>query len=167
MKKSSPQKSSDFDKYSDDYSDDKYDYDEEEEDYEDDMSEYQQSKDGSQGKGRYSKDQMSRGSLRGMKQQQCTNRFKIWTCFPSDVYHQLLKITEVFQLNIERFVYCIFSRTERKGQRERTRKRARDAPEKQETERQTVGRTRAWQGRRPGNGRHGTSKYRINSYNFV
>ncbi|MEQ2276492.1 hypothetical protein XENORESO_019229 [Xenotaenia resolanae] len=45
-KKSSPQKSSDFDKYSDDYSDDKYDYDEEEEDYEDDMSEYQQSKDG-------------------------------------------------------------------------------------------------------------------------
>uniref|UniRef100_A0A3B5LWY8 Zinc finger CCCH-type containing 6 n=1 Tax=Xiphophorus couchianus TaxID=32473 RepID=A0A3B5LWY8_9TELE len=71
LKKSSPQKSSDFDKYSDDYSDDKYDYDEEEEDYEDDMSEYQQSKDGNQGKGRYSKDQMSRGSLRGMKQQQC------------------------------------------------------------------------------------------------
>uniref|UniRef100_A0A3B5LTT0 Zinc finger CCCH-type containing 6 n=1 Tax=Xiphophorus couchianus TaxID=32473 RepID=A0A3B5LTT0_9TELE len=66
LKKSSPQKSSDFDKYSDDYSDDKYDYDEEEEDYEDDMSEYQQSKDGNQGKGRYSKDQMSRGSLRGM-----------------------------------------------------------------------------------------------------
>ncbi|XP_014865502.1 PREDICTED: zinc finger CCCH domain-containing protein 6-like isoform X1 [Poecilia mexicana] len=73
-KKSSPQKSSDFDKYSDDYSDDKYDYDEEEEDYEDDMSEYQQSKDGSQGKGRYSKDQMSRGSLRGMKQQQFGQR---------------------------------------------------------------------------------------------
>uniref|UniRef100_A0A3B5LTS3 Zinc finger CCCH-type containing 6 n=1 Tax=Xiphophorus couchianus TaxID=32473 RepID=A0A3B5LTS3_9TELE len=63
LKKSSPQKSSDFDKYSDDYSDDKYDYDEEEEDYEDDMSEYQQSKDGNQGKGRYSKDQMSRGNL--------------------------------------------------------------------------------------------------------
>ncbi|XP_047208238.1 zinc finger CCCH domain-containing protein 6 isoform X2 [Girardinichthys multiradiatus] len=73
-KKSSPQKSSDFDKYSDDYSDDKYDYDEEEEDYEDDMSEYQQSKDGSQGKGRYSKEQMSRGSLRGMKQQQFGQR---------------------------------------------------------------------------------------------
>ncbi|KAM4730453.1 zinc finger CCCH domain-containing protein 6 isoform 5-T5 [Anableps anableps] len=73
-KKSSPQKNSDFDKYSDDYSDDKYDYDEEEEDYEDDMSEYQQSKDGSQGKGRYSKEQMSRGSLRGMKQQQFGQR---------------------------------------------------------------------------------------------
>ncbi|XP_008428148.1 zinc finger CCCH domain-containing protein 6 isoform X2 [Poecilia reticulata] len=73
-KKSSPQKSSDFDKFSDDYSDDKYDYDEEEEDYEDDMSEYQQSKDGCQGKGRYSKDQMSRGSLRGMKQQQFGQR---------------------------------------------------------------------------------------------
>uniref|UniRef100_A0AAQ5X6X9 Zinc finger CCCH-type containing 6 n=1 Tax=Amphiprion ocellaris TaxID=80972 RepID=A0AAQ5X6X9_AMPOC len=48
--KSSPHKSSDFDKYSD-YSDDKYDYDEEEDDYDDDMSEYQHSKD--QGKGRH------------------------------------------------------------------------------------------------------------------
>ncbi|XP_038136077.1 zinc finger CCCH domain-containing protein 6 [Cyprinodon tularosa] len=73
-KKSSPPKSSDFDKYSDDYSDDKYDYEEEEEDYEDDMSEYQQSKDGSQGRGRYSKEQMSRGNLRGMKQQQFGQR---------------------------------------------------------------------------------------------
>ncbi|XP_017268285.1 zinc finger CCCH domain-containing protein 6 isoform X2 [Kryptolebias marmoratus] len=71
FRKSSPQKSSDFDKYSDDYSDDKYNYDEEEDDYEDDMSEYQQSKDStSQGKGRHSKEQMSRGSMRGMKQQQ-------------------------------------------------------------------------------------------------
>ncbi|KAM4599225.1 zinc finger CCCH domain-containing protein 6 isoform 2-T2 [Fundulus diaphanus] len=69
-KKSPPQRGSDFDKYSEDYSDDKYDYEEEEEDYDDDMSEYQQSKDGGQGKGRYSKEQMMRGSLRGMKHQQ-------------------------------------------------------------------------------------------------
>ncbi|XP_047459670.1 zinc finger CCCH domain-containing protein 6 isoform X2 [Mugil cephalus] len=72
--KSPPHKSGDFDKYSD-YSDDKYDYDEEEDDYEDDMSEYQQSKDSaSQGKGRHPKDQMHRGSMRGMKQQQFGQR---------------------------------------------------------------------------------------------
>lgn len=73
--KSPPPKSSDFDKYSD-YSDDKYDYDEEEDDYEDDMSEYPQSKDSGpqgRGRGRQSKDQMKRGSMRGMKQQQCMN----------------------------------------------------------------------------------------------
>lgn len=72
--KSPPHKSSDFDKYSD-YSDDKYDYDEEEDDYEDDMSEYQSkgSTSPSQGKGRHAKDQMKRGSMRGMKQQQCMN----------------------------------------------------------------------------------------------
>ncbi|XP_035982236.1 zinc finger CCCH domain-containing protein 6 isoform X2 [Fundulus heteroclitus] len=69
-KKSPPQRGSDFDKYSEDYSDDKYDYEEEEEDYEDDMSEYPQSKDGGQGKGRYPKEQMMRGNLRGMKHQQ-------------------------------------------------------------------------------------------------
>lgn len=72
--KSPPHKSSDFDKYSD-YSDDKYDYDEEEDDYDDDMSEYQ-AKDSSspiQGKGRHVKEQMKRGGMRGMKQQQCTN----------------------------------------------------------------------------------------------
>uniref|UniRef100_A0A1A7X9Q4 C3H1-type domain-containing protein n=1 Tax=Iconisemion striatum TaxID=60296 RepID=A0A1A7X9Q4_9TELE len=70
LKKASPQKSSDFDKYSDDYSDDKYDYDEEEDDYEDDMD-YPPSKDStSQGRGRHTKDQMSRGSMRGMKHQQ-------------------------------------------------------------------------------------------------
>lgn len=74
FRKSPPQKSSDFDKYSDDYSDDKYDYDEEEDDYEDDTSEYQQ-KDSSQGKGRHSKEQMSRGGMRGMKQQQCMTDF--------------------------------------------------------------------------------------------
>uniref|UniRef100_A0A3Q2QBG7 C3H1-type domain-containing protein n=1 Tax=Fundulus heteroclitus TaxID=8078 RepID=A0A3Q2QBG7_FUNHE len=68
-----PQRGSDFDKYSEDYSDDKYDYEEEEEDYEDDMSEYPQSKDGGQGKGRYPKEQMMRGNLRGMKHQQCKN----------------------------------------------------------------------------------------------
>ncbi|XP_049456289.1 zinc finger CCCH domain-containing protein 6 isoform X2 [Epinephelus fuscoguttatus] len=72
--KSPPHKSSDFDKYSD-YSDDKYDYDEEEDDYEDDMSEYSQSKDSQcQGKGRHAKDQMKRGSMRGMKQQQFGQR---------------------------------------------------------------------------------------------
>uniref|UniRef100_A0A1A8QWV4 C3H1-type domain-containing protein n=1 Tax=Nothobranchius rachovii TaxID=451742 RepID=A0A1A8QWV4_9TELE len=69
LKKASPQKSIDFDKYSDDYSD-KYDYDEEEDDYEDDMD-YQPSKDSaSQGRGRHAKEQMSRGSMRGMKHQQ-------------------------------------------------------------------------------------------------
>ncbi|XP_070697579.1 zinc finger CCCH domain-containing protein 6 [Pempheris klunzingeri] len=67
--KSPPHKSSDFDKYSD-YSDDKYDYDEEEEDYDDDMSEYPPPKDsGNQGRGRHVKEQMKRGSMRGMKQQ--------------------------------------------------------------------------------------------------
>ncbi|XP_063731439.1 zinc finger CCCH domain-containing protein 6 isoform X2 [Eleginops maclovinus] len=74
--KSPPQKSSDFEKYSD-YSDDKYDYDEEEDDYEDDMSEYPQSKDSGpqgRGRGRQSKDQMKRGSMRGMKQQQFGQR---------------------------------------------------------------------------------------------
>ncbi|KAK1906046.1 Zinc finger CCCH domain containing protein 6 [Dissostichus eleginoides] len=74
--KSPPPKSSDFDKYSD-YSDDKYDYDEEEDDYEDDMSEYPQSKDSGpqgRGRGRQSKDQMKRGSMRGMKQQQFGQR---------------------------------------------------------------------------------------------
>ncbi|XP_068424750.1 zinc finger CCCH domain-containing protein 6 isoform X2 [Clinocottus analis] len=74
--KSPPHKSSDFDKYSD-YSDDKYDYDEEDEDYEDDMSEYPQSKESvsqSRGRGRYAKDQMKRGSMRGMKQQQFGQR---------------------------------------------------------------------------------------------
>ncbi|XP_026211400.1 zinc finger CCCH domain-containing protein 6 isoform X2 [Anabas testudineus] len=70
--KSPPHKSSDFDKYSD-YSDDKYDYDEEEDDYDDDMSEYQ-STSPSQGKGRHAKDQMKRGSMRGMKQQQFGQR---------------------------------------------------------------------------------------------
>lgn len=75
FKKFSPQKSSDFDKYSD-YSEDKYDYDEEEDDYDDDGSEYQQSKDSSgQGRGRHVKEQMSRGSMRGMKQQQCMKGF--------------------------------------------------------------------------------------------
>ncbi|XP_024153166.1 zinc finger CCCH domain-containing protein 6 isoform X2 [Oryzias melastigma] len=74
FKKFSPQKSSDFDKYSD-YSEDKYDYDEEEDDYDDDGSEYQQSKDSSgQGRGRHVKEQMSRGSMRGMKQQQFGQR---------------------------------------------------------------------------------------------
>ncbi|XP_060943285.1 zinc finger CCCH domain-containing protein 6 [Limanda limanda] len=64
--KSPPHKSSDFDKYSD-YSDE---YDEEEGDYDDGMSEYPQSKDSpSQGRGRYAKDQMRRGGMRGMKQQ--------------------------------------------------------------------------------------------------
>ncbi|XP_069546280.1 zinc finger CCCH domain-containing protein 6 isoform X1 [Brachyistius frenatus] len=71
--KSPPHKSNDFDKYSD-YSDDKYDYDEEEDDYGEDMSEYHQSKDSSQGKGRHAKDQMNRGSMRGMKQQQFGQR---------------------------------------------------------------------------------------------
>lgn len=72
--KSPPHKSSDFDKYSD-YSDDKYDYEDEEDDYEDDMSEYPQSKDSpSQGKGRHTKDQMKRGGMRGMKQQQFGQR---------------------------------------------------------------------------------------------
>ncbi|XP_056251330.1 zinc finger CCCH domain-containing protein 6 [Seriola aureovittata] len=74
--KSPPHKSSDFDKYSD-YSDDKYDYDEEEDDYDDDMSEYQQAKDSTspgQGKGRHPKDQMKRGGMRGMKQQQFGQR---------------------------------------------------------------------------------------------
>ncbi|XP_041865850.1 zinc finger CCCH domain-containing protein 6 isoform X2 [Melanotaenia boesemani] len=74
FKKSSPLKSSDFDKYSD-YSEDKYDYDEEEDDYEDEMSEYQQSKDSvNQGKGCHVKDQMMRGNMRGMKQQQFGQR---------------------------------------------------------------------------------------------
>ncbi|KAM7385759.1 hypothetical protein PAMP_001817 [Pampus punctatissimus] len=72
--KSPPHKSSDFDKYSD-YSDDKYDYEDEEDDYEEDMSEYPQSKDSpSQGKGRHVKDQMKRGGMRGMKQQQFGQR---------------------------------------------------------------------------------------------
>ncbi|XP_068183859.1 zinc finger CCCH domain-containing protein 6 isoform X2 [Antennarius striatus] len=72
--KSPPLKSGDFDKYSD-YSDDKYDYDEEEDDYEDDMSEYPPSKDSSShGKGRYAKEQMKRGNMRGMKQQQFGQR---------------------------------------------------------------------------------------------
>lgn len=61
--KSPPHKSSDYDKYSD-YSDDKYDYDEEEDDYDDEMSEYSQSC-----KGRHPKDQLKRGSMRGMKHQ--------------------------------------------------------------------------------------------------
>ncbi len=77
--KSPPLKSSDFDKYSD-YSDDKYDYDEEEDNYDEDMSEYPQSKDSashSQGKGRFAKDQMKRGNMRGMKQQQCMNALLI------------------------------------------------------------------------------------------
>ncbi|KAM9727220.1 zinc finger CCCH domain-containing protein 6 isoform 2-T2 [Menidia menidia] len=74
FKKSSPLKSSEFDKYSD-YSDDRYDYDEEEDDYEDDMSEYQQPKDStSHGKGRYTKDHMCRGGMRGMKHQQFGQR---------------------------------------------------------------------------------------------
>ncbi|KAM6997392.1 LOW QUALITY PROTEIN: zinc finger CCCH domain-containing protein 6 [Tautogolabrus adspersus] len=69
-----PHKSSDFDKYSD-YSDDKYDYDEEEEEYEDDMSEYPMSKDSqNQGKGRHGREQMKRGNMRGMKQQQFGQR---------------------------------------------------------------------------------------------
>ncbi|XP_042358407.1 zinc finger CCCH domain-containing protein 6 isoform X2 [Plectropomus leopardus] len=69
--KSPPHKSSDFDKYSD-YSDDKYDYDEEEDDYEDD--EYPSKDPQSQGKGRHAKEQMKRGSMRGMKQQQFGQR---------------------------------------------------------------------------------------------
>ncbi|XP_036979299.1 zinc finger CCCH domain-containing protein 6 [Acanthopagrus latus] len=70
--KSPPHKSSDFDKYSD-YSDDRYDYDEEEDDYDDD--EYPQSKDSqSHGRGRHAKDQMRRGNMRGMKQQQYGQR---------------------------------------------------------------------------------------------
>lgn len=84
--KSPPHKSSDFDKYSD-YSDDKYDYDEEEDEYEGDMSEYPQSKDTisqSQGRGRHANNQMKRGSMRGMKQQQCMNAFQIQTLFVSD-----------------------------------------------------------------------------------
>lgn len=79
--KSPPHKSSDFDKYSD-YSDDRYDYDEEEDDYDDD--EYPQSKDSqSHGRGRHAKDQMRRGNMRGMKQQQCMKAFRIqirFTC---------------------------------------------------------------------------------------
>ncbi|XP_023818950.1 zinc finger CCCH domain-containing protein 6 isoform X2 [Oryzias latipes] len=71
-----------FDKYSD-YSDDKYDYDEEEEDYDDDASEYQQSKESSgQGRGRHVKEQMSRGSMRGMKQQQFGQRGRGRGCGP-------------------------------------------------------------------------------------
>ncbi|KAM3605529.1 uncharacterized protein V6R79_000292 [Siganus canaliculatus] len=72
-KSSPPHKSSDFDKYSD-YSDDKYDYDEEEDDYDDDMPEYQSKDSQSQGKGRHAKDQMKRGNMRGMKQQQFGQR---------------------------------------------------------------------------------------------
>lgn len=74
MHKSSPHKSGDFDKYSD-YSDDKYDYDEED-DYEDDPSQYQSkgSASPSQARGRHVKDQMKRGSMRGMKQQQCMDK---------------------------------------------------------------------------------------------
>ncbi|XP_065815681.1 zinc finger CCCH domain-containing protein 6 [Labrus bergylta] len=69
-----PHKSSDFDKYSD-YSDDKYDYDEEEEEYEDDMSEYPMSKESqNQGRGRHGREQMKRGNMRGMKQQQFGQR---------------------------------------------------------------------------------------------
>uniref|UniRef100_UPI0037E87744 zinc finger CCCH domain-containing protein 6 n=1 Tax=Semicossyphus pulcher TaxID=241346 RepID=UPI0037E87744 len=72
--KSPPHKSSDFDKYSD-YSDDKYDYEEEEEDYDDDTPEYPLSKDSqNHGKGRYAKEQMKRGNMRGMKQQQFGQR---------------------------------------------------------------------------------------------
>lgn len=72
----SPQpKSCDFEKYSD-YSDDRYDYDEGEDAYEDGMSEYPPPKDStSQGKGRYAKEQMKRGNMRGMKQQQCMDAF--------------------------------------------------------------------------------------------
>ncbi|CAJ1067435.1 hypothetical protein PFLUV_G00224610 [Xyrichtys novacula] len=70
--KSPPHKSSDFDKYSD-YSDDKYDYEEEEDDYEDDMTDYPPSKD-SQGRGRHGREQMKRGNMRGMKQQQFGQR---------------------------------------------------------------------------------------------
>ncbi|KAM9365436.1 zinc finger CCCH domain-containing protein 6 [Pholidichthys leucotaenia] len=67
--KSPPHKISDLDKYSD-YSDDKYDYDDEEEDYDEDMSDYHQSKESSSlGRGRHPKDQMNRGSMRGMKHQ--------------------------------------------------------------------------------------------------
>lgn len=69
--KSPLHKSCEFDKYSD-YSDDKYDYDEEEDDYDDDMSDYPPMKDSqNQGKGRHPRDQMKRGNMRGMKQQQC------------------------------------------------------------------------------------------------
>lgn len=81
--KSPPFKSSDFDKYSD-YSDDKYEYDEEGDDYDDVMCDYPQSKDSvsqSQGRGRHTKEQMKRGNMRGMKQQQCMNAFQIQTLF--------------------------------------------------------------------------------------
>lgn len=74
-------KSSDFDKYSD-YSDDKYEYDEEGDDYDDVMCDYPQSKDSlsqSQGRGRHAKEQMKRGNMRGMKQQQCMTAFHIQT----------------------------------------------------------------------------------------
>uniref|UniRef100_A0A8D0CM30 Zinc finger CCCH-type containing 6 n=1 Tax=Sander lucioperca TaxID=283035 RepID=A0A8D0CM30_SANLU len=51
------------------------------------MSEYPQSKDTisqSQGRGRHANNQMKRGSMRGMKQQQCMNAFQIQTLFVSD-----------------------------------------------------------------------------------
>lgn len=44
------------------------------------MAEYPHSKDlasQSQGKGRHAKEQMKRGNMRGMKQQQCMNAFQI------------------------------------------------------------------------------------------
>lgn len=152
--KSPPHKSSDFDKYSD-YSDDKYDYDEEEDDYEDDMSEYSQSKDSQcQGKGRHAKDQMKRGSMRGMKQQQCMSAFQIHTLLISDHYccnlSRFIVNDNVFDENV------IFSWAERKRQREWARKRTWDAQQKQEAEGETLGRTRARSRRRPMHGRHGT-----------
>lgn len=114
-----------FDKYSD-YSDDKYDYDEEEEDYDDDASEYQQSKESSgQGRGRHVKEQMSRGSMRGMKQQQCMSVFYNINCFP-------MKCLSEFLTSIH-FVSCFSSWTERKGKRMRTGKRTRNDQQKQKT----------------------------------
>ncbi|XP_029031136.1 zinc finger CCCH domain-containing protein 6 isoform X2 [Betta splendens] len=72
-RKSPPQKSGDFEKYSD-YSEDKFDYDEEEDDYEVDEYQSKGSASPSQGRGRHVKDHMKRGSMRGMKQQQFGQR---------------------------------------------------------------------------------------------
>lgn len=58
----------------------------------------------------------------------------------------------------------IFSWTKGKGQRERTRKGARDAQQGKEAKGQTMGRTWTRSRRRPGHGRHGTGKHVAESY---
>ena len=138
--KSPPHKSSDFDKYSD-YSEE---YDEEEGDYDDGMSEYQQSKDSpSQGRGRYPKDQMRRGGMRGMKQQ-CMEAFSFV------IAHIVIHLTDDHLLHT-----VIFSWAEGERQRERTRQRTWDAQQEQEAEGKTLGWTWARSRMRSGNGRNG------------